>query len=230
VSRLVKPRRQLRRALLLLLLLVVLRGLVEVRAQAMGARRARGVLLLLLILALGRHTLGDLLLLLRRSLALCDAVLAVSGLLESLRALAVYCQRWSVSRLHAVSTGRPTAHLPDGFGDDWTEVASTDWCERFDFLENIDGIASRWPRGAAREGGAGDSSGLPQLRITTAINRRMTCNGGPVDAQSQSLDPVRQCRALSDTLASSNMPQPTFAHLHPISPAACRGAEQRRVA
>lgn len=32
--------------------------------------------------------------------------------------------------------------LPDGLGDDWPElVTSTDWCERFDFLENIDGIA-----------------------------------------------------------------------------------------
>jgi hypothetical protein len=85
-----------------------------------GARRSRGVrlLLLLLILALRRHTLGRELLLLRRSLALCNTLLAVSGLLESLRALVVYCQRLSVSRTHAVSIGGPTAHLPDGFGDD----------------------------------------------------------------------------------------------------------------
>jgi hypothetical protein len=42
--------------------------------------------------------------LLRRSLALCDSLLAVCGL-EALLALVVYCQRWSVSRTHARTGG-----------------------------------------------------------------------------------------------------------------------------
>jgi hypothetical protein len=90
--------------LLLLVLLVVLRRLVEVGAQAVGARGPRGIWLLLLLVRGGRPSLGDLL---RRSLALGGSLLAVCGL-EALHALVVYCQRWSVSRTHA-QTGGPTA-------------------------------------------------------------------------------------------------------------------------
>jgi hypothetical protein len=139
-------------------LLVVLRRLVEMRAQAVDAGRPRRVALL--VLSLG-YTLGYLL---RRSLALWNALLALGGLV-SLRAVVVYCQRLSVSRTHT-SIGCTTANLPDGFGDDWPEEASTDWCERFDFLENIEGIAgtlaawsSSWDAAGWRWRG-GDNDGL----------------------------------------------------------------------
>lgn len=129
---LVNTGRQLR------LLLVALRHLVEMGAQAVGARRPGGIrvllllLLLLLILALER-SLGQLLAV-HRLVSLCSVV--------------VHRERWTVSRTHTYVRvhvdWRPNRalHSPEGFGDDWPELdASTDWCERFDFLENIDGIA-----------------------------------------------------------------------------------------
>jgi hypothetical protein len=117
-----------------LLLLVALRHLVEMGAQSVGTRVPGWVrllrLLLLLVLALA---LGQL--------------LAVCGLV-SLRAVVVHRERWSVSRTYTYGEVHmdwmPNRSLdsPEGFGDDWPElVTSTDWCERFDFLENIDGIA-----------------------------------------------------------------------------------------
>jgi hypothetical protein len=70
-------------------------GLVEVRAEAMRARGARGIWLL--------RVLGG------RD-ALCDALLAVC--LEALHALVVYCQRWLVSRTHALGgPNQPLTHL-----------------------------------------------------------------------------------------------------------------------
>jgi hypothetical protein len=136
-------------------------------AQAVDARRPRGERLLVLSL---RHTLGHLL---RRSLALWHNLLSLGGLV-SLRAVVVYCQRLSVSPTH-MSIGCTTAHLPDGFGDDWPEDWSTDWCERFVFLENIEGIAGWCVElllGRCRMELAGRRQRWPQLRITTAINNR----------------------------------------------------------
>jgi hypothetical protein len=88
----VNSRRQLGRARLLLLL-VVLRSLVQVGAQAMGARGSRGVGLWIMGL---RKTLGELL---GGLLALWNYLVALSDLV-SRRGFVVYCQRLVVSRTH----------------------------------------------------------------------------------------------------------------------------------
>jgi hypothetical protein len=125
------------------------------RAQAVGAGGPCGVGLL--VLSLG-YTLGHLLG--QWSLAWGRDGLAVCCL--EARALVVYYQRWFVS---ARTMGGPTAHSPDAFGEDCPEEASTDGCERFVFLENIEGIAGSWRRGAPPEAAGwswrgGDNDGL----------------------------------------------------------------------
>lgn len=146
---LIERGRQLRGAWLLL---VALGGLVEMRTQAVDAGGARGERLL--VLRLG-NALGNLL---RVTLALWNALLAFYGLV-SLRAVVVYCQRLLVSRTRTRLDARP--HSPDGFGDSWPGVESADGCERFDFLENIEGIAGSVGRGAAGwRGRGGDSAAM----------------------------------------------------------------------
>jgi hypothetical protein len=146
---------------------VVLR-LVEVGAEAVGARAARGIGLLLLLVRRGVVALDER----RRTLALCNSVLAVC-----LEALVVYCQRWFVSRTRA--HGRPNLISPDGFGDDWPDELSTDWCERLVlFLEKSEGMAE-WAATRSSSGDAaswrwrgGAETRWPQLDDGRANNNR----------------------------------------------------------
>lgn len=103
------------------------------RAQAVGARRPRGILLLA-ILAFRRLLLLLLLLL----LALWYRVLSLY-IVVSLGGLVIYCQRLSVSLTHRRIIGAAGA-VPEGLGDVCAEL-STDGCEILDFLPNSDGIA-----------------------------------------------------------------------------------------
>jgi hypothetical protein len=121
------------------------------------------------------------------------------------------------------STGGPAAHLPDGFGDACAEDTSTDWCERFVFL-NIEGIAGTWPRGAPPESCRMELAGRrrrgPQLRITTTINRR------PELAEHSVTGDASTRARLHSALGRTRLLQVTCVHASPSAQPHVQGAEQ----